>query len=126
MVFEWLSNEDHGTWLIVLDSVDDSEIFYSRSNPILGGQGPVQLVSYLPRRSNCSIIITTRDTRVGERLTDRTKSIMVLPLEMQEAEVLLRSMLIEDENWTKEDALKLLKILEYLPLAITQAAAAAA
>jgi tetratricopeptide (TPR) repeat protein len=42
---------------------------------------------------------------------------------MQEAEVLLRSMLIEDENWTKEDALKLLKILEYLPLAITQAAA---
>ncbi|KAF7510444.1 hypothetical protein GJ744_006723 [Endocarpon pusillum] len=125
LVSEWLSNEDHGPWLIILDNADDGETFFgTRSDGLsLEAEHRAPLVSYLPRNSKGSIIITTRDARVGERLSDREKSITVLPLVVQEAEHLLQSKLQQDAEWSEPDAAELLKLLDCLPLAITQAAA---
>ncbi|ERF73050.1 hypothetical protein EPUS_08614 [Endocarpon pusillum Z07020] len=125
LVSEWLSDEDHGPWLMILDNADDSETFFgTRSDGLsLEAEHPAPLVSYLPRNSKGSIIITTRDARVGERLSEREKSITVLPLVVQEAEHLLRSKLQQDAEWSEPDAAELLKLLGCLPLAITQAAA---
>jgi tetratricopeptide (TPR) repeat protein len=122
LVSEWLSNEAHGSWLLVLDSADDTEVFFStKSKPSsVGSEQTAPLINYLPRSLNGSTLITTRDKRVGERLTNREKTIMVLPMTESEAEILLWSKVARED---KTKSSELLKALEYLPLAITQAAA---
>ena len=110
---------------MVLDNVDDIETFFattSEASLVAGGQQS-SLSAYIPRSPNGNIIVTTRDTRVGERLTDRDKCIIVPPLTEQEAERLLRSKLSDGHDWVEAKATSLVETLAYLPLAITQAAA---
>jgi hypothetical protein len=125
LVSEWLSDDAHGPWLLVLDNADDMEIFFSnKANPTLvGSEQIVPLVNYFPRSSNGSTLITTRDKRVGERLANREKAIIVLPMTKPEAERLLWSKVAEEGSLDKTKSSELLEVLGYLPLAITQAAA---
>jgi hypothetical protein len=69
------------------------------------------------------MLITTRDKRMGERLAEREKTIMVLPMARTESEALLWSKVAEEGSWNKTKTGELLEVLGYLPLAITQAAA---
>lgn len=120
LVPRWLNNDANGPWLLILDNADDSDTFF-RSNPL---QQAAPLVNYLPKSSNGFIVITTRDMRVGENLANRMKPISVLPLAVVEAQGLLKSKCHPgDEEKIGNEALELLEILNYLPLAITQAAA---
>ena len=132
-VFDWLSDEDNGPWLLVLDNADNQEIFFGSGNrstqqDILKEQLG-RLVQYLPRSVRGSTLITTRDRRVGERFAERDKPIIVLPLETEDAESMLLSRLLGHLDWTeeeeeeeKEEVLELLDSLQNLPLAIAQAA----
>ena len=125
IICDWLSDEKHGSWLMVLDNVDDMETFFTATSeiPSAVGREHTFLSAYLPKSPKGKIMVTTRDTRVGERLTDRKKCIMVpLPAE-KDAKILLRSKLSEAFDWVDADALSLVKALDCLPLAITQAAA---
>ena len=125
LVSEWLSDDEHGPWLLVLDNSDDMETFFgAKSNPLTAGSeqiGPI--INYIPRSSNGSTIITTRDKRVGERLTNREKPIEILPMDRPEAESLLWSKVPPDYILDRVRSSELLELLGYLPLAITQAAA---
>lgn len=124
LVAEWLGENTHGPWLLVLDSADDIEIFFNRVNPIsVGSKQSAPLVNYFPHSSNGSILITTRDKRVGERLANGEKAIIVLPMTEPEAERLLWSRMDGEDLSDKTKSSEFLKLLEYLPLAITQAAA---
>ena len=125
LVAEWLSDRGHGSWLMVLDNADDTETLFSAGTYTLihESERPAALFSYIPKSPKGSVIITTRDARVGERLADREKPISVRPLAVQEAERLLRFKLTQDREWGEADIAKLLDTLECLPLAITQAAA---
>jgi tetratricopeptide (TPR) repeat protein len=125
LVSDWLSDDAHGPWLLVLDNADDMEIFFgNNSNPfLLGSEQTSPLVKYLPRSSNGSMLITTRDKRAGERLADREKAIKVLPMAEPDSEALLFSKVAEEGSWDKTRTSELLEVLGYLPLAITQAAA---
>ena len=120
LVHDWLSNERHGSWLMILDNVDDMETFFT--TPSATSEG-VALITYIPRSMKGKVIVTTRDDRVGERLADRKKCITVPLLGEYEAVRLLQSKLYECSNCTEADAASLVKALDCLPLAITQAAA---
>ena len=125
-VSEWLSDETHSTWLMILDNADDNDMFFSGSQDLPEGGKLAPLVGYLPRTSNGFIVVTTRDTRVGRRLTDN-HSISASPLDFREARQLLQFKLPDDETRNEilvdKDVECLLQTLECLPLAITQAAA---
>ena len=110
-------------WLMVLDNTDDQDIFFSpNSRETQDRQLPSKrLVDYLPHNSNCSILITTRDKVVGEKLAFRQKSIIVLPFEAEDAKKLLRVRLQSD--YSEQPLMELIEALNYRPLAITQAAA---
>jgi hypothetical protein len=112
-VCECLSDEDHGAWLMVLDDADDIETFFGTDphTSSLGAKQTPSLLSYLPRSSKGSIIITTRDARIGESLADREKSIVVLPPVAEEAERLLRSKLPQDHEGGEMDMAGLLDTL---------------
>ena len=110
---------------MILDNADDNETFFN-ARPhasLLKAEQPAALISYIPKSSKGFVIITTRDARIGERLADREKPIVVLPLSLQEAERLLRSKLSQYREWHDMDTAELLDTLGCLPLAITQAAA---
>ena len=125
LVSEWLSDDAHGSWLLVLDNADNIEIFFRTKSNLssAGSEQTAPLVNYLPRSSNGSILITTRDKRVGEALVNREKAIMVLPMAEPEAEKLLWSKVAQEKSLDKTKSSELLEVLGYLPLAITQAAA---
>ncbi|KAI9853499.1 MAG: hypothetical protein M1813_002204, partial [Trichoglossum hirsutum] len=81
----------------------------------------IQLASYLPNGSNGLIIITTRNTQMGKILAGPRETISIRPMTAEDAETLLQSR-IPKSGRCKADARRLLSDLEYLPLAITQAA----
>ena len=93
LVSERLSSDAYRHWLLILDSADDIEVFFNtKPNLSLVGSEPIApLANYLPRSPNGSTLITTRDKRVGERLANREKAIMVLPMTRLVAERLLWS-----------------------------------
>ncbi|KAI9769307.1 MAG: hypothetical protein M1839_003758 [Geoglossum umbratile] len=63
------------------------------------------------------------DKPVKERLAKREKAIVVLPMAVLQAEGLLWPKVCQEGSLDKAKASGLLKVLGYLPLAITQAAA---
>jgi len=110
---------------MILDNVDDMETLFTAlvETPSAASKQRVALSTYIPRSPNGKVVVTTRDSRVGERLTDRKKCITVPLLAEHEAVRLLYSKLSGDSNCTEADAAILVKTLDCLPLAITQAAA---
>lgn len=124
LVYEWLSNEYNDEWLLIVDNADDEAAFFANksreSTQELGPSKP--LARYLPKSTKGSVLVTTRDKRVGQRLAGREKAVEVLPMTAQDSKDLLQSRIAE-EDWDDTDAMRLIEELTYLPLAITQAAA---
>ena len=128
LVCEWLGDPDHGPWLFVLDNADNMDMFFSprsKSSPSSthGIDSSKLLVDFVPRSANGSVLITSRDTRVGDRMSRRGKTIMVMPMDKQDANELLLVSLPSLRTLELGESKELLDGLEYLPLAITQAAA---
>ena len=123
LVHDWLNDERNGNWLLVVDNADDATIFFpDKSGGTTQAPGSKHLARYLPQNPIGSVLITTRDKRVGERLAGREKPIEVLPMSVLDSKNLLRSRMSID-SWCDADAAKLIEELAYLPLVITQAAA---
>jgi tetratricopeptide (TPR) repeat protein len=125
LVQKWLSNDANGPWLLVVDNADDIETFFgSRDNESAeqDGRQARALFKYLPQSSNGSMILTTRDKRIGQRLAKLEKPIDVLPFEMRDAKHLLQKTL-HDNDLNNDHSVALLEALDFLPMAIIQAAA---
>lgn len=127
LVKEWLSDDDSGPWLMVLDNADDKDLIFGTNAQASSNKSEQEklpaLITYLPQSSNCSVLVTTRDKRIGERLANRRKPILVLPFGVKDAMQLLKNKLGDRDNCSKEDLMELLESVNFLPLAITQAAA---
>ncbi|MCJ1478678.1 hypothetical protein MMC13_007359 [Lambiella insularis] len=121
VVKKWLSGENSPCWLMMLDNADDTSLFYAEKSRAEEEEN-VSLARYLPVSPNGKILITTRDTRLAERLANRRKPLCVQPMRLEDAADLLSSKLPGVESLST-DSKKLLTELGFLPLAITQAAA---
>ncbi|KAI8649734.1 NB-ARC domain-containing protein [Fusarium keratoplasticum] len=119
LVFDWLSNERNGKWLLVLDSADDYDVLYGVSGNVKDGR---PLATYLPQSHNGCIILTTRNKDLAFRLTGDYQRIHEIgPMTQQEALKLLENRLglLSDADVAAE----LVTSLDLIPLAISQAAA---
>jgi hypothetical protein len=119
LVSSWLYDETNGLWLMVLDSVDDIEVFYpGRNTP----DSAIALGNYLPQSRNGSILVTSRNKAVAARIVGELGALReVSPMSEGQALQLLCSRLGDvsmDESLTA-----LVCALGCVPLAITQAAA---
>ena len=125
LVSQSLSRDAYGSWLVLLDNADDGDTFFSMkaSSSVVDSEEAPPLVDYLPRSLKGYIIITTRDKRVGESLTGGEEAIIVNPMAELEAEQLLQSKVARARRPDQTKLRELLEVLDYLPLAITQAAA---
>ena len=122
MVKDRLTEDSDHPWLMILDNADSSEEWLSSDR---NSDAPFRaLIDYLPRCAHGNILITTRDSQLGQKLSEsKQKPLDVERLSPYEAEALLRVRLTHKESLNDEDAKELTAALEYLPLTIGQAAA---
>ncbi|KAH8588907.1 P-loop containing nucleoside triphosphate hydrolase protein [Bisporella sp. PMI_857] len=125
LVSNWLCDETHGRWIMILDNADDVDVFYLSRAPQRNesfATASARLVTYLPQSRNGSILITSRSKDVAARLAGNYNNIKeVHAMGESQALYLFRNKLQSASN--EEGAADLLRALDYIPLAITQAAA---
>ncbi|KAH6702773.1 hypothetical protein BKA61DRAFT_646770 [Leptodontidium sp. MPI-SDFR-AT-0119] len=127
LVHDWLRDERKGKWILILDNVDEAGFLKARrsgqdrqTSGIEGGN-PRPLVSYLPQCPHGSILVTTRSKDEALKLVERRDIITVEPMSGADGLALFEKKLgWHDEG---EDVDELAAVLEYMPLAIVQAAA---
>ncbi|KAM0368168.1 hypothetical protein ACHAPY_011552 [Fusarium culmorum] len=117
LVHAWLCDGENGPWMMVLDNADSVEVLFdahdSRDQP---------LASFLPNTGRGSIVITSRNTGAAARLASR--AIYKMPMmEKSQALQLLRNRLGDEGAEDNAAMSDLIDDLNYMPLAITQAAA---
>jgi hypothetical protein len=124
----WLLDSKNGRWLLILDNVDDARYLVeppSGSGHQTGNnqQSPPheRILDYLPASGQGSILLTSRTTEAAFKVVERSSVIVIEPMGAQHAVELLRRKL--DCGYTHEEALQLAEALDFMPLAISQAAA---
>ncbi|KAH7304549.1 hypothetical protein B0I35DRAFT_149874 [Stachybotrys elegans] len=128
VVKNWLERKDSEPWLMVLDNADDMQLFFGApSSPQVAAPSSAEpsqarnLSAYLPECRHGCLIATTRDKQLGVRLAKGQKPVEVTQMDDNESVQLLRTKL--DNTGTASTDLSLLASrLEYLPLALAQAA----
>ncbi|KAI9714139.1 MAG: hypothetical protein M1812_006467 [Candelaria pacifica] len=119
--------EQKGTapWIMIVDNADDYDIYFPPPNGALGeNEQSEYLACCLPYETDKGgrLIVTTSNARVGEDITSSWSTIQTLELAPVDAKKLLQSK-IPAGKWEDEAGDRLLRELDYIPLAITQAAA---
>ncbi|KAL9082768.1 MAG: hypothetical protein Q9165_008790, partial [Trypethelium subeluteriae] len=126
LVHDWL-RDSKDPWLLILDNVDDARFLLHVQ---VDGQGqPANdsrtasrpLHEYLPHCKHGSILITSRNKKAALQLVEQRNLIIIEPMDEAQALALFKTKLGVQEN--SGNIAKLAAALEYMPLAITQAAA---
>jgi tetratricopeptide (TPR) repeat protein len=119
LVFQWLNDARNGRWVMVLDNADNDGIFFDSS--VSGERGP--LVNYLPQAMHGSLLVTARNGLAARNLVGTDGLVIeVQPMNEAESLALLRARISDPQpGQCGEDEKALVRALEYIPLAITQA-----
>lgn len=126
LIKRWLSTGTDDKWFIILDSVDDYDVFYNTAEkakqPALSEEGETRSPwAYIPQSPNGSVLITTQDKELAFRLTPDPECVIdVGPMDSSQALGLLEQKLRKSDIDAGQE---LVKALEFIPLAISQAAA---
>ncbi|CAI6099545.1 unnamed protein product [Clonostachys chloroleuca] len=119
LVYDWLSTDQHGKWLMILDSADEYNVMFGANENTSDGR---PLADFLPQSRNGSIILTTRNRNLAFRLTgDHSTIFDIGPMAEEEALMLFKNRAGSLSD--VDDAADLVKVLDLIPLAISQAAA---
>ncbi len=128
LVHDWLRDERKGRWVLILDNVDDAGFFLEPHDTGHDGQANGSegrdsrpLASYLPQCPHGSILITTRNKDAALKLVEQGDIIPVRPMNEEDAVALLEKKLGKQDD--HDSVTELSKALEFMPLAIVQAAA---
>ncbi|RAL05725.1 kinesin [Aspergillus ibericus CBS 121593] len=129
LVKQWLEKQCK-RWLLIIDNADQASLFTSETRHGHGvSKTAAQLeedssiLQYLPESPYGSILITTRNRAAGVRFarTIAQNMVEVETMTKEESKCLIKSVLSRDYP-TESDMDDLARLLDYLPLAIMQAA----
>ncbi|KAJ5671003.1 P-loop containing nucleoside triphosphate hydrolase protein [Penicillium longicatenatum] len=127
LLHDWLQDKS-GKWILVLDNLDDDRFLHEIPPAEKGGltddkrDPPGRPISaYFPKTLSGSIIITSQSRRVALRTVQDSSIISVEPMSEKYAARLFEKKF--GEKATNEDVIRLTEALDFMPLAIVQAAA---
>ncbi|KAJ5632319.1 P-loop containing nucleoside triphosphate hydrolase protein [Penicillium lividum] len=126
LIHNWLVDERHGKWVLILDNVDDSRFLNEAPPASQSGQSDHSgaasgqpLLTFLPISYNGSIIITSRSRDAVSSIVEDDDIITIEPMVPSHASMLFEKKLgVQAQDIT----LELVTALDYMPLAIVQAA----
>lgn len=124
LVQDWLLDPKNGHWALVIDNLDD-DIFIQQSvasdqaNDSTARQG-TSLWDYLPQSLAGSIVVTSRDKNVALETMEHAEILFVGPMDQCHAVALLEKKL--GPQFQADEAIQLAEALDFMPLAIAQAA----
>ena len=128
-MYDWLLDERNGKWVLILNNMDDAGFLiapYSTGQVAptnsLGDKKSRPIISYLPQCPNRSILITTRSRNAALKLVEQRDIIAIEPMSRADALALCKRKL-GGHDASDDDAAELAAALEFIPLAIVQAAA---
>jgi hypothetical protein len=130
LLYEWLSDERNGRWLMILDNADDDDVFFrldevTERNMDASNDASMKrpLASFIPQTPNGSILVTSRNLAAAMNLIGvHDNVIRVEPMDEEDALALLNTRVPFSKS-SESDARALVQALECIPLAITHAAA---
>src|SRR5436305_7803113 len=106
---------ENGPWLMILGNVDQSELLFGPSDKTLA--------KYIPDCSHGSILVTTRDLQVATKVTRTKRGLIQVPkMTDLEAKEFLTT-IMDKELLDVVEIPKLAELMDYLPLALSQAGA---
>ncbi|CAG8898829.1 unnamed protein product [Penicillium egyptiacum] len=128
LIHDWLVEERDRKWVLILDNVDDSS-FLHEVPPV--GQGKQQsgqsgappgrpLLTYLPINHNGTMIVTSRSRSAAVTIVEESDIIQIEPMDLSHATMLFEKKL--GAQIEKGNIIQLATELDYMPLAIVQAA----
>ncbi|CAN9281373.1 unnamed protein product [Alternaria alternata] len=121
LVHDWL-RECKQKWLLVLDNVDDARFLLDRPATSTNANNMSKpLREYLPHSERGSMLVTTRNKEAALRLVEGRDVLDVEPMDKEEGVALFKKKL--GAQGDSSNIAKLAVTLEYMPLAIVQAAA---
>nr|POF13844.1 hypothetical protein CFP56_02868 [Quercus suber] len=112
----WLRDERKGRWTIVLDNADDADFLVKRHD-----RAGRALFEYLPFCEHGRVLVTTRTDTAASRLVLHSQIVDINLMDEEHAVALLEKKLGRQDD--RADLTALAYTLEYMPLAIAQAAA---
>jgi hypothetical protein len=128
LVHDWLLDNRKGKWVLILDNLDDASFLVEARSTDQDGQtngiesrNSRPLAAYLPQCLHRSILITTRSKYIALKLVKQRNIIEIEPMSKADALELFTKKLGRDEDGN--NATELATALEFMPLAIVQAAA---
>jgi tetratricopeptide (TPR) repeat protein len=129
LICDWLGSDKCGTWLLIVDNVDDADVLTSPVGVEEAAAGSVRrgqqrsLLSCIPQSKHGSVLVTSRFRKAAHSVVgDDTSLLHVGSLTETDAVLLLRAKLDLNDG-DRAQATEFVRTLELIPLAITQAAA---
>ncbi|KAI9148702.1 Kinesin light chain 1 [Paramyrothecium foliicola] len=142
LVHGWLHDKTKGRWVLILDNLDNASFLTSPSGGSGGRSGggssggsesqagdaetttSRRLLSYIPHCQHGSILVTSRNRSAASELVEEADIIEVEPMNVKDAVKLFGKKFSRPiSNDALELVTTLVTSLEYMPLAIVQAAA---
>ena len=127
LVHNWLYSNRRGKWVLILDNVDNAGFLVKAQSTSQdrhinsrGSKKVRPLVEYLPQCPNGSILITTRSKSAALKVVEQRDIITVKPMDRADGLALFERKLGWHDDG--EDVIELAAALEFMPLAIVQAA----
>ncbi|KAK4062137.1 uncharacterized protein Triagg1_10012 [Trichoderma aggressivum f. europaeum] len=119
--------ESNPPWVLILDNADNLGLFgvdHSGQDASNRGEHALNLEKFIPRGPRGQVLWTSRDERIAGGLVAARRAIEIPKMAPDEAKELFESIRNNQENSdAAKDVDELLEELEWLPLAISQAAA---
>jgi tetratricopeptide (TPR) repeat protein len=124
----WLCDVTHGPWLVILDNADDADILLGSpsasekvdKSTVVAPRSEAR-IDYVPRCTHGKVLVTSRTKEAAKELVYSSEFVAVEPMEEVTALALLRKKL--GVYYAEQAALQLARELDFMPLALTQAAA---
>ncbi|CAN9249869.1 unnamed protein product [Alternaria alternata] len=113
-----LRDTKNGRWLLVLDNADDAAVL----SPTNGGSLRQHLLRCIPLSRHSSVLVTSRTKRAARQVVEDSDIIPIEPMHDAAAHALLRKKL-RDADEDDNSITTLATTLDYMPLALVQAAA---
>ena len=118
VVKNWLSQPENGDWLMIVDNADDMDVFQNQPFSTNESVFPESDSFPFPDCVHGTLLITTRDRKIALDFAGHRCAIHVPRMSPEESSILIKSL-----PGSVEESKTLMRELDYLPLALSQATA---